>query len=196
MASAQIPPRLDGDTLVLRDPRAIRALAHPVRLAVIDELPDVTVERTATELAEAAGITPSAMSYHLHSLERFGIVVRGASRTDGRDRPWRRVGRHLSFDSGHASNDVATRMAFIDQMLTQLRHGWEDVFRSEQKDSRALLSRERIWLTPDEIQQLTEILNDAPERYVDRRDPAARPEGAIDMELTWSLLPAPRSTSD
>ena len=186
---------MDGDTLVLRDARAIRALAHPVRLSLLDELPDQTVERTATELAEAAGVTPSAMSYHLRSLERFGIVERGDSRTDGRDRPWRRVGRHLSLDSGHASTDVAARMAFIDQVLTQLRHNWENVFRTEQQDG-AELSRERIWLTRDEISQLTGAINKAAERYVDRRDPAARPADAIDVDLTWSLLPAPRPGED
>lgn len=190
-----VPPQLDGDTLVLRDARAIRALAHPVRLALLDELPDPAVERTATELADAAGVTPSAMSYHLRSLERFGIVVRADSRTDGRDRPWRRVGRHLSLDSGRVSADVAARLAFIDQLLTQLRRSWEDVFRSERQDI-ATLARERMWLTRDEARELTEAFSDSAERYADRRDPAARPADAMDVELTWSLLPAPRKASE
>ena len=53
---------------MLTDPRAIKALAHPARLAVIDEL-FAGRQLTATECAEIAGLSPSAMSYHLRALE-------------------------------------------------------------------------------------------------------------------------------
>src|SRR4051794_4241177 len=74
--------------LVISDPRAIRALAHPARQVVIDELYDGKV-LTATECAELAGLTPSAMSYHLRALERWGILERAEASADGRERPWR-----------------------------------------------------------------------------------------------------------
>ena len=54
--------------VMLTDPRAIKALAHPARLAVIDEL-FAGRQLTATECAEIAGLSPSAMSYHLRALE-------------------------------------------------------------------------------------------------------------------------------
>jgi DNA-binding transcriptional ArsR family regulator len=184
-----LAPRLDGDTLVLRDPRAIRALAHPVRLAVLDELDDETVERTATELASAAGVTPSAMSYHLRALARFGIVERGGQRSDGRDRPWHRVGRHLTLDSGQPNADAAAEMAFIDQMLVQLRSRWTALLASEQKDRQSLLSRERLWLTRDEIHALGEAISTAADQYLERRDATRRPVDAVDVELSWFLLP-------
>ena len=63
------------DPVELTDPKAIRALAHPARLAVIEEL-YAGRELTATECAEIAGLSPSAMSYHLRSLEKAGIVER------------------------------------------------------------------------------------------------------------------------
>ena len=63
----------NGKQVVLSDPRAIKALAHPARLAVIDEL-FAGRELTATECAQVAGLSLSAMSYHLRALEKWGIV--------------------------------------------------------------------------------------------------------------------------
>ena len=55
--------------LRLQDPRDIRALAHPARLAIIDALASGD-ELTATECAELTGLSPSATAYHLKLLER------------------------------------------------------------------------------------------------------------------------------
>ena len=71
MASEQ--DRAADQPVRLRDARAIRALAHPARLAVMDALTGrATI--TATEAAEVAGLSPSAMSYHLRALAKWGIV--------------------------------------------------------------------------------------------------------------------------
>src|SRR6188472_3694736 len=94
--SMAAPRRLTGD-VKLDDPGALKALAHPARLAVVDELYQGS-ERTSSELAELTGLSPSAMSYHLRALERWGIVERGDERDDGRERPWRGAGRTLRFD--------------------------------------------------------------------------------------------------
>ena len=79
MTDCHRSPTSPTDRVVLTDPRDIRALAHPARLAVLTEL-EPGVELTATELATRAGITPSAMSYHLRALERAGIVRRADAR--------------------------------------------------------------------------------------------------------------------
>src|ERR1700709_2206920 len=85
----------EADDLVrLTDPRAIRALAHPARLAVLDALTDVDKTITATQAAQLTGLSPSAMSYHLRALAKWGIVrvADGAADVDGRERRWRRGG--------------------------------------------------------------------------------------------------------
>src|SRR3954451_9382135 len=87
--------------LVISDPRAIRALAHPARQRVIDELYNGKV-LTATECAEIAGLTPSAMSYHLRALEKWGIIERAEESADGRERPWRSKAASLRIDSTSA----------------------------------------------------------------------------------------------
>ena len=73
----------------MTDIRALRALAHPDRVAIL-RLLMAGVARTATECARAVGASPSACSYHLRELERFGFVVRDESVAgDGRTRPWK-----------------------------------------------------------------------------------------------------------
>lgn len=56
-------------------------------------------ELAATDCAEIAGLTPSAMSYHLRSLERAGIVEHAEPSGDGRERPWRAAGAYLQVES-------------------------------------------------------------------------------------------------
>jgi DNA-binding transcriptional ArsR family regulator len=87
-------PEAVEDAVELTDARAIRAIAHPARLVVIDRLYDGGQPLTATQAAGLAGISASAMSYHLRALERFGIVRR-AEGGDGRERPWVRAAKDL-----------------------------------------------------------------------------------------------------
>jgi hypothetical protein len=56
-----MPKDQDG-RIVLTDPRAIRALAHPARLAIIEALLPGE-ELIATECASLTGLSPSAPSY-------------------------------------------------------------------------------------------------------------------------------------
>ena len=62
----------------ISDPQAIRALAHEARLTVLEELFASQATRTATELATRCELTPSAMSYHLRALEKYGYVAKNA----------------------------------------------------------------------------------------------------------------------
>src|ERR671930_390886 len=106
----------------LRDPGALRALAHPARMVVVDELYQGN-ERTASELAALTDLSPSAMSYHLRALERWGVVERGEARADARERPWRASGRSLSFvsdaDSAAAVDVIAA--GYLQQLRDELR---------------------------------------------------------------------------
>src|ERR1700727_3561355 len=74
------------------DPRSIRALAHPARLAIIDALATGD-ELTATQCAELTGLSPSATAYHLKFLERYGFAEPAPPRADRRARPWRATAR-------------------------------------------------------------------------------------------------------
>jgi DNA-binding transcriptional ArsR family regulator len=94
-----------GTTLTLTDPRAIRALAHEARQQVIDELYSGAI-LTATEAAQICGLSPSAMSYHLRALEKWGIVVRDDTSGDGRERPWRAAAHSLALGRGDSASGL------------------------------------------------------------------------------------------
>jgi DNA-binding transcriptional ArsR family regulator len=82
-------PTTQESPLEISDPRALRALAHPARLAILQHLV-LDGPATATECAEVAGLSPSACSYHLRALARYGFVEEDAAGgPDRRHRPWR-----------------------------------------------------------------------------------------------------------
>jgi DNA-binding transcriptional ArsR family regulator len=74
------------------DLRVLAALAHPVRVQLLNYLLG-TGAHTATQCAEVADASPSACSYHLRHMERFGLVARvpadESGTADGRERVWR-----------------------------------------------------------------------------------------------------------
>src|SRR5207244_3922342 len=82
-------------SLTVSDPRAMRALAHPTRLALLDHLHTVD-QATATECSEFVAESPSALSYHLRSLARWGFVEEGSGGA-GRERPWRATVARIEF---------------------------------------------------------------------------------------------------
>src|ERR1700750_1987712 len=68
------------------DPRAMRALAHPVRLALIEALAERPL--TATEAGERVGESPANASFHLRQLAKYGFVEE-AEGGIGRRRQWK-----------------------------------------------------------------------------------------------------------
>ena len=184
------PRRLTGD-VKLDDPGALRALAHPARLAVVDELYQ-GLERTSSELAELTGLSPSAMSYHLRALERWGIVEPGDARGDGRERPWRAAGRTLILDPetiSAAAADVAAattfrhlRDEFRRWALVEQEQGmtWRDV---------AGISRSYLWLTEDEVSALHADLRAVMKKHTSDRDAAHHPEGTRRVFCLFAIVP-------
>src|SRR3954471_24664304 len=71
----------------LTDPKAMRALAHPVRLALLEALTDAGT-LTATEAGERGGESPANASFHLRQLAKYGFVEEAEGGT-GRRRPWK-----------------------------------------------------------------------------------------------------------
>lgn len=141
---------------------------------------------TATECAALAGITPSAMSYHLRALEKYGIVRRAEARGDARERPWVRAGETLTVslkgargsDSRLAAtgllveNSMRTDMArLLDAMRVESRVG--DEYPWARTTSYV---REQLLLTADEARALLEAIGEllAPYAWENRQ---SRPPG-------------------
>jgi DNA-binding transcriptional ArsR family regulator len=162
-----------GD-VVVTDARAIKALAHPARMTAIDELYAGRV-LTSSELAELAALTPSAMSYHLRALERWGIVERAPARSDGRERPWQASGTGLTIrtDNGPPGAPAspsanATVTAISLEYVERLRSGlarWLPTSARDPWDDVSRLSNSHWDLTHDEAAQLAQDLEALLVRY-------------------------------
>ena len=75
----------------LTDPRAMRAVAHPIRIALLEVL-GTEGPLTATEAGERIGESPTTCSFHLRQLAKYGFIEEVAG-VAGRKRPWRLVQR-------------------------------------------------------------------------------------------------------
>jgi DNA-binding transcriptional ArsR family regulator len=184
--------RLSGDVR-LRDPGALRALAHPARLMVVDELYQGQ-ERTASELARITELSPSAMSYHLHALEKWGIVERAEARGDGRERPWRAAGRSLSWGGDMSVAAAGAQDVIAGGYLEQLRDAfrrWTLVEAGESEAWREVagLGRSFLWLTEEEAKALSDDLNETLRKRFQDRDAVDHPEGTRRVLCVLGIVP-------
>jgi DNA-binding transcriptional ArsR family regulator len=181
-------------TPVLRDPRALRALAHPVRLAILEHLRSVG-PATATECAEVTGQSPSACSYHLRALAKWGLVAA----TDGRDRRERRwasggrfvVGDH---DMPRRPDVVAAEHQLTAQVLqraTARALAWMDASDDEPKEWRDVtaISNAALRLTPEELSGLLGKIDALIAPYVASDRQADVPDGSRIVHLHLSAVP-------
>jgi DNA-binding transcriptional ArsR family regulator len=70
------------------DPTAIRALAHPLRLDLL-ELLAATGPATAAKCGRALGVPQANCSFHLRQLAKYGFVEDAGPGGDKRERKWR-----------------------------------------------------------------------------------------------------------
>ena len=180
------------DTLYLQDPRDIRALAHPARMAIIDALA-TGEELTATECAALTGLSPSATAYHLKLLERYAFAEPAPARSDGRERPWRATSRRtVDLDSSTPAGAAATAavaLAYFDRSRAVAEEfmATANEEAEEWREAAALLSTD-LWLTVEETEKVTAALSAVLEPYRERRI-AARPDGSRRVRITNLVVP-------
>jgi DNA-binding transcriptional ArsR family regulator len=180
----------------LTDPKAMRALAHPVRIALIEIL-GVEGPLTATEAGELIGESPTTCSFHLRQLAKYGFIeeVEGVA---GRKRPWRLVNTGLSYSD--VSEDSETRLAAA--ALSRVLHDFYVGRLKEGLDMRRDLSTEwqkatgasefLLYVTPDELHALDESFQALIKPYIERiGNPKKRPQGHVPIELLLFAYPRP-----
>ena len=182
--------------IVLSDPRAIRALAHPARLAIIEALFSGD-ELTATECASVTGLSPSATSYHLKALARWGIVEAGQARADGRDRPWKAKGRSIEVSSYVPRGIVLAERAVLETFLDRNRAliaEFLDRQASEPPEWRdaAELASSDYWLTAEELAEVSRTLRSVLQPYKDRRR-GSRPDKSRRVRVVRVIVPRAES---
>lgn len=175
-----------GDDARISDPHRIRALAHPLRLELIDVL-GTEGDLTATRCAEITGQSVASCSFHLRMLAKYGWVEPAEPR--GREKPWRLVSRSRTIAPDHDDpSSVREVSAFaqliVDREAERLR-AWLSRAGTEPAAwiEASTISTTSFWATSEELAEIGRELQDLhtriTERFGERRsDPASRPEGA------------------
>jgi predicted ArsR family transcriptional regulator len=170
------------------DPTAMRALAHPVRLALIEALADAGT-LTATEAGERVGESPANASFHLRQLAKYGFVEEAGAQ--GRRRPWKLKQLGMRFTDVHEDEGTAAAA----RQLSRTMHDRYFARAARALEERHALPKEwrevtganqmRLYLTPDELKALDdEIVKLLLERHADRRTASTtHPEGAERVEI-------------
>lgn len=185
----------------ITDPRALRALAHPGRYRILERL-QTYGPATATECAETAGMSPSACSYHLRLLARYGFVQEGHDdeRSDGRERLWQATSRGWTAEAEVDEETDEGEVRAIDMALARVALdssdekvlAWADRAAGESKQWReaSLISNSTILVTRDELQSLNRQMLELLAPYIRRtRDPERAPDTRM-AHAAVRLVPA------
>jgi DNA-binding transcriptional ArsR family regulator len=185
--------------LNVRDPRTLRALAHPARLAILDALA-AGQTGTATQFAQVVGLSPSATSYHLRALAKYGLVEEAPSRGDARERVWqRRPGTSgLTFDPNTDDPPELWEAGrvLIDAVLArddaQVRR-WAETAASDDPEWShvARISKTHILVTAEELEKINEAVEELTKPYSFTRRLDA-PEGARPVAVNYRAFPTDR----
>jgi DNA-binding transcriptional ArsR family regulator len=164
----------DEPPVKINDLRALRALAHPARLAILDAV-STGQTGTATQFAQVVGLSPSATSYHLRALAKYGLVEEAPGRGDGRERVWQRPSRSAGVEFDADRDDPpevweAGRM-LIDAVLTRddaLIRRWAATAQADDPEWQhaARIAKRNIVVTADELKKLNQAVEDLLKQYV------------------------------
>jgi DNA-binding transcriptional ArsR family regulator len=179
----------------LTDPRIMRALAHPIRLALLEVL-SVHGALTATQAGELIGESASSCSFHLRTLARHGFVEEtGEGR--GRERPWRIVNVGMAIPDMATDSESFVAAAALSRIVTERQldrlRDWLVRRQTADQDWVDAAAHDEFvtWLTPEELQDINEAVFEVLSRHHDRlSDPALRPPGSKIVELLYFSFPA------
>ena len=184
----------------ITDARTLRALAHPVRIALYEELA-FGGAMTATELGERIGETATTCSFHLRQLAKYGFVEE-AGGGKGRARPWRLTSLGWNIPAAHdretqIAGDLVLRLSrersFARyQRWQETKAGYPREWREAADDSEYV-----TYVTAEELTQVNEELHAVLGRFRERlQDPAKRPPGALPVETLLLSYPIERPPDD
>jgi DNA-binding transcriptional ArsR family regulator len=181
---------------VVSDARTMRALAHPVRLALLEAI-GREGELTATRAGEMLDESPGNMSWHLQMLARYGYIEETGG-GKGRSRPWRIASVSNRFQTSaedpeaNAAGEALESIA-ADKAYSRLRtwftrrasypHKWSDA---------AFMADSIAYLTAEELSEIGDEIADLFGRYQDRiLNKELRPADAEPVKLTAFAHPIP-----
>jgi hypothetical protein len=173
---------------IVSDARRLRALTHPVRLALIGKLV-LHGPLTAAAASELIGEPPSTCSFHFRQLAKYGVVEE-AGGGKGRAKPWRMTTTGFSVTAAddpesQVAEDALHRMVREQQIegyrtWLNTRAGYPKRWQDAGDDSAYV-----FYLTVEELEQLTRDLTAILMPLFEKRmaDPSKRPAGSVPVRL-------------
>jgi DNA-binding transcriptional ArsR family regulator len=178
------------------DPRAMRALAHPTRLTLL-ELLAREGSLTATQAGALLGESSASASYHLRQLGKYGFAEQ-AEAVHGRERPWRPVARGHSWSEVSPDPEVRTAATVLSRVLLEREfeaaRRWieGDYELSSEWREAALGSQSILYMTLDELRAFAPRYRALLEEggLIERsEDPSLRPPDAQPVKLMLLAFP-------
>jgi predicted ArsR family transcriptional regulator len=183
----------DRERDIIRDPKRLRALSHPLRWKLINLIGDEDTA-TATRCAEVLGESVASCSYHLNMLAKYGFVEQ-AEGGQGREKPWKLTSVDQSFGSDELDTESqlaaeAAGDAFLDYEFEAMRSRIKrrSTEPAEWRPATGIAAA-TLYLTLDEAQELRDKIVELVDRHIDRMDhPELRPEGARQLRVFTAMF--------
>ncbi len=175
------------------DTRTLRALAHPVRIALVEAL-SLHGAMTATEAGERIGESPTTCSFHLRQLAKYGFVEE-AGGGKGRARPWQMTSIGMSVSADDTESELAAGLLtkLLRERQFERYRTWLETRASYPKRWREAAgdSEYVFYLTVEELEALSAelsalLLPRLRERLI---DPGRPPRGAVPVEMLLFTYP-------
>ena len=157
----------ERDVHVISSPEALRLLAHPLRLRVLEALRTGDEPRSVKQLAAALDAPQTKLYYHVNLLEEHGLVAVAETRLVSgiTEKRYRVTAYRLSVDKallGATAEGGDALDVYLSLVLDKARgeikraiaHGLIDVDRTREDRIRPgmlVLGRKWLWLTPERV---------------------------------------------
>lgn len=150
----------------ITDPRALRALAHPLRLDLV-ELLGALGPATAAACARQLGTSQASCSFHLRQLAKYGFIELAPESEDRRERPWRLTELEQSWSSGAGPAAEQLERVFVQREADRIL-SWLAGTESGRWRHAAFVGGMTVPVTVDELESVATQLRAALEPYVQR----------------------------
>jgi len=157
----------------MSDPRTLRAIAHPTRGRILDEL-GATGPMRAADIGEALGIPANQASFHLRQLAKYGVIEPAPEAArDKRDRVWKLPDeRGFRLDVQDIQKRPGGKAAV--SVFRQNKAAWahrlvDEVFSfKKRKDTFSAIVDQTLKLTKDEAAEFMGEVDEVLSRWADK----------------------------
>jgi DNA-binding transcriptional ArsR family regulator len=174
------------------DVSAVRALAHPLRLRLLDLL-RFDGPATATMLAERVGESTGSTSYHLRQLARHGFIE-DAPRRDGRERWWSYLERRVDLGDTIDRSDART---LLGELLSREAYALDRYLsaktRDEAWDDAAFFHSKALTLTSAQLEELRDVVDQTLTRLAAESSADGAPAESLPVRVLAFGFPQPEA---